>query len=60
MPTAPRHEAGWGPARLVVRARVSEIGGEVAVMSPRDTATYLDKEFAKWAKVVKDRNIKAD
>lgn len=42
------------------RARVAEIGGEVAPLSPKETAAYLDKEFTTWAKVVKDRNIKAD
>ena len=42
------------------RARVAEIGGEVAPLSPKETAAYLDNEFATWAKVVKDRNIKAD
>ncbi len=29
-------------------------------MSSKDSAAFLDREFVKWAKVVKDRNIKAE
>lgn len=42
------------------RARVQEVGGEVSSMNPAETAAFLDREFSKWEKVVKDRNIKAD
>lgn len=42
------------------RARIAEVGGEVASLGTKETATFLDGEFVKWQKVVKDRNIKAD
>lgn len=42
------------------RAKIEDIGGEVISMTPRETADYLNSEFARWSKVVRDRNIKAD
>jgi tripartite-type tricarboxylate transporter receptor subunit TctC len=42
------------------RSRINEVGGEVASMNPKETGAFLDGEFAKWSRVVKDRNIKAD
>lgn len=40
--------------------RVADVGGEGVSLSSKDSAAFLDREFVKWAKVVKDRNIKAD
>jgi tripartite-type tricarboxylate transporter receptor subunit TctC len=42
------------------RQKIEDIGGEVASMSTKQVNDYLNGEFVRWAKVVKDRNIKAD
>jgi tripartite-type tricarboxylate transporter receptor subunit TctC len=42
------------------RQKIEDIGGEVTSMTQKQTADYLNTEFTRWAKVVKDRNIKAD
>ncbi len=42
------------------KARIEDTGGEVASMTLPQSASYLDTEFARWSKVVKERNIKAD
>lgn len=42
------------------RARIEDTGGEVASMTLKQSSDYLNAEFTRWAKVVKDRNIKAD
>ena len=42
------------------RQRIEGLGGEVVSMTARQSADYLHGEFTRWAKVVKDRNIKAD
>jgi len=42
------------------RARIAEVGGEVVSWSSADTQAFLEREFAKWERVARDRNIKAD
>lgn len=42
------------------RARVEGTGGEVASMTLQESRDYLNAEFTRWAKVVKERNIKAE
>jgi len=42
------------------RGRVEDAGGEVASLSLAESAQYLEAEFQRWAKVVKERGIKAD
>lgn len=42
------------------RKRVEDAGGEAVSMSVKETGDYLAGEFTRWAKVVRDRNIKAD
>lgn len=42
------------------KGRVEDTGGDVAGMTLRQSSDYLDAEFVRWAKVVKDRNIKAE
>lgn len=42
------------------RARVEGTGGEVASLTRKESSDYLDAEFTRWAKVVKERNIKAE
>ena len=42
------------------RTRIEDTGGEVASMSLKESNDYLNAEFTRWAKVVKDRNIKAE
>ena len=42
------------------RKRIEDIGGEVLSMNVNEVNDYLNSEYIRWAKVVKDRNIKAD
>jgi tripartite-type tricarboxylate transporter receptor subunit TctC len=42
------------------KARIEDTGGEVASMTLKQSSDYLDAEFVRWGKVVKERNIKAD
>lgn len=42
------------------RAKIEDIGGEVASASVAETDAMLKGEFARWQKVVRERNIKAD
>lgn len=42
------------------RARIEGAGGQVASMTLNESNDYLNAEFTRWAKVVKDRNIKAE
>jgi tripartite-type tricarboxylate transporter receptor subunit TctC len=42
------------------RARIEDTGGEVSSMTLAQSRDYLNAEFTRWAKVVKDRNIRAD
>ena len=41
-------------------SRLRESGAEGVGLDSRQTAAFLDGEFDKWARVVKQRNIKAD
>ena len=42
------------------RNRVETTGGEVGNMNLAQSRDYLQAEFTRWSKVVKERNIKAD
>jgi tripartite-type tricarboxylate transporter receptor subunit TctC len=42
------------------KGRVEDTGGEVASLTLKQSSDYLDAEFARWSRVVKERNIKAD
>ena len=42
------------------KARIEDTGGEVASMTLKQSSDYLDAEVVRGAKVVKERNIKAD
>ncbi len=42
------------------RARIEETGGEVSSMTLRQSSDYLNGEFTRWSKVVKERNIQAN
>lgn len=42
------------------KARIEDTGGEVASMTLKQSSDYLGAEFVRWAKVVKERDIKAD
>lgn len=42
------------------RQRIEDTGGEVASMTLKESSDYLNAEFVRWAKVVKDRNLKAE
>ena len=42
------------------KKRIEDIGGEALSMSVAESGNYLNSEFTRWAKVVRERNIKAD
>ncbi|KTT14900.1 hypothetical protein NS331_22190, partial [Pseudacidovorax intermedius] len=42
------------------RARIEDTGGQVVTTTLPQASDYLNAEFTRWAKVVKERNIKAD
>ena len=42
------------------RQKIEDIGGETVSMTQKQSIDYLNGEFTRWAKVVKERNIKAD
>lgn len=42
------------------RQRIEDTGGEVASMTLKESSDYLNAEFVRWAKVVKDRGLKAE
>ncbi len=43
-----------------VRERIDALGGEIVASNPRDTEKFLGAQIAKWAKVVKQGNIKVE
>ena len=43
-----------------VRERIDALGGEIVASNPRDTEVFLAAQMAKWAKVVKQGNIKVE
>jgi tripartite-type tricarboxylate transporter receptor subunit TctC len=43
-----------------VRERIDALGGEIVASNPRDTEEFLAAQMAKWAKVVKQGNIKVE
>ena len=43
-----------------VRARFAQIGAEPVGSSPQELANTLKSETARWAQIVRERNIKAD
>ena len=45
-------------AQADMRERLAQLGLEVAVNSPDEFATVINADIAKWAKVIKDANIK--
>jgi tripartite-type tricarboxylate transporter receptor subunit TctC len=42
------------------RARIEGMGGSVASMTLKESNDYLNTEFTRWSKVVKDRHITAE
>jgi tripartite-type tricarboxylate transporter receptor subunit TctC len=45
-------------AQTDMRERLAQLGLEVAVNSPDEFAAVINADIAKWAKVIKDANIK--
>ena len=45
-------------ARTDMRERLAQLGLDVAVNSPDEFAAVIKADIAKWAKVIKDANIK--
>ena len=42
------------------KARIEGTGGEVVSLTAKQSSDYLNSEFTRWAKVVKDRKITAE
>jgi tripartite-type tricarboxylate transporter receptor subunit TctC len=42
------------------RSRITGLGGEPVGNTPREFVALLHEELGKWAKVIKDANIKID
>jgi tripartite-type tricarboxylate transporter receptor subunit TctC len=42
------------------KTRIEDTGGETVSFTVKESQDYLNGEFTRWAKVVKDRGIKAD
>jgi tripartite-type tricarboxylate transporter receptor subunit TctC len=53
-------EINAGLADSKLRARLADLGATVFVSSPSGFAKYIAEETAKWGKVVRAANIKAD
>ena len=43
-----------------LRKRLTEEGSEIGGMPPAEFATYIRAEIAKWARVVREANIKVE
>ena len=43
-----------------IRSRLAGQGAEVVTMTPAEEEQFFNKERARWAKVVKDADIKLD
>jgi tripartite-type tricarboxylate transporter receptor subunit TctC len=54
------HEINTGLADPKVKARLTELGGTAFVGSPADFGKLIAEETAKWAKVIRAANIKAE
>jgi tripartite-type tricarboxylate transporter receptor subunit TctC len=47
-------------AQTDVRERITALGGEIAASTPQETDRFLREQMAKWARVVREANIKLD
>lgn len=43
-----------------VKERITALGGEASGLPPADTAKWLQAQVDKWARVVKDANIRLE
>jgi tripartite-type tricarboxylate transporter receptor subunit TctC len=43
-----------------VRDRIEGIGVQVVASTPAELAAYMDREFARWPKLIKSRNIRVE
>jgi tripartite-type tricarboxylate transporter receptor subunit TctC len=43
-----------------VRERIAALGGEISALSPSETDKWLHAQVDKWARVVKEANIKLE
>jgi tripartite-type tricarboxylate transporter receptor subunit TctC len=47
-------------ANADLRERIAQLGLEASVNSPEEFAVIIKTDIAKWAKVIRAANIKAD
>jgi tripartite-type tricarboxylate transporter receptor subunit TctC len=43
-----------------VKSRIEDLGADVVASPAEECATFLDAEIAKWGRVIRDNNIRAD
>jgi tripartite-type tricarboxylate transporter receptor subunit TctC len=53
-------EINAGLADPKIKARLAELGSTPLVLSPAALSKFMDDETEKWAKVIRDANIKAE
>jgi tripartite-type tricarboxylate transporter receptor subunit TctC len=51
-------EISAGLADPKVKARLADLGGTVFVLSPADLGKFIAEDTEKWAKVLREPNIK--
>lgn len=52
-------EINAGLANPVIKARLAELGSTPLVLSPAELSNFVVRETEKWAKVIREANIKA-
>ena len=53
-------EINAGLADPKVKARLADLGGTVLSSSPAEFSQFIAAEIAKWGKVIRETNIKAE
>jgi tripartite-type tricarboxylate transporter receptor subunit TctC len=53
-------EINAGLADPKLKARLADVGGDVLALSPADFGKFIADDVAKWAKVIRAANIKAE
>ena len=56
----PRGEHQLGTADLVPRARIFDMGAELAGSSPKELAAQIASDVKTWTAVVKEAGVRAD
>ena len=60
MPVERLHGVSPADMSAELRASLAAMGGEPAPGTPAETAEFLRAEYARWGKVIREANIKAE